>query len=200
MRDHELNAESIFGEGIIGHRIFYRYPISLRFELEKGSTHIHRFTESFSRARAIMGDLLVHALDLRVTLLFHSERVRLIARQLRDLEIPIPKQRRLEKVVLEGDEPGRTLTVSIDKISLNSLCFASCGTELGVRPRLSADAFIWSASLGVIAHPYDDRGMDVAATRADLLHELLEKRVDWLLDYDLDEMRNRFPGFIVPSG
>jgi hypothetical protein len=62
--------------------------------------------------------------------------------------------------------------------------------ELGVRPAIWWDLYIFDINLGVLIHPYDDRGLDVVGPNQEAIRKLYTENNEWLLDYDLEKMRS----------
>lgn len=57
---------------------------------------------------------------------------------------------------------------------------------------LSSAVFFFDTKRQILFHPYDDRGLDVAAERPDAIRFLYEECKNWLLEYDLERMRQIF--------
>ena len=53
---------------------------------------------------------------------------------------------------------------------------------------------LFNLDLGIMINPYDDRGMDVLGPNRDLLKMIYNKRNDWLLDYDREQMDAYYKG------
>lgn len=70
--------------------------------------------------------------------------------------------------------------------------WGTMANKLGVRPSSCFQLYGYNIDLGVMLHPYDDRGMDVYGPNRDKISGLYAGRRDWLLDYDLTEMNRRY--------
>ncbi len=68
--------------------------------------------------------------------------------------------------------------------------WAAVANEMAVTPRLTplAHSYIMDLERGMVLHVYDDRGMDLAATRPELLRPCYEQLNGWLLDHDRARM------------
>ncbi|SDZ27189.1 DUF3885 domain-containing protein [Thermoactinomyces sp. DSM 45892] len=54
------------------------------------------------------------------------------------------------------------------------------------------DSYLINLNRGLIFYFYDDRGMDIVATRKDVLAEIYTKYSDWILEYDRKKIGNLF--------
>jgi len=61
-----------------------------------------------------------------------------------------------------------------------------------VEPKASVTTYLIEPKHRVMLHVYDDRGMDVAAIRADALTATYVAFDRWLLDYDRPRMAKAF--------
>ncbi|MFA0040090.1 DUF3885 domain-containing protein [Vibrio chagasii] len=64
--------------------------------------------------------------------------------------------------------------------------------ELGIRPSYWLDVYIFDLELGVLAHPYDDRGMDLVGGNKFMLSRIYKQFNSWLLKYDISIMKQWF--------
>ncbi|SDZ27251.1 DUF3885 domain-containing protein [Thermoactinomyces sp. DSM 45892] len=61
-----------------------------------------------------------------------------------------------------------------------------------VNEDIYGDSYLINLNRGLIFYFYDDRGMDIVATRKDVLAELYTKYSDWILEYDRKKIDNLF--------
>lgn len=73
--------------------------------------------------------------------------------------------------------------------------WAICSKDLGIQPSAKVNAYFIDFDKQIIAHPYDDRGMDIVAIKKDALSFLYRDYYSWLLDYDLKIMQTKFQQF-----
>jgi hypothetical protein len=52
--------------------------------------------------------------------------------------------------------------------------------------------YIFDLDNGILAHPYDDRGMDVIGPNKVILKNLYETQKKFLLDHDIKQMNDYF--------
>jgi len=64
--------------------------------------------------------------------------------------------------------------------------------KLGIKPSCWFDLYIYDIELGILVHPYDDRGMDVVGTNKFMMKRIYKQYHNWLLDYDINVMREWF--------
>ena len=65
---------------------------------------------------------------------------------------------------------------------------------------LEADIYLLSPEIGILAHPYDDRGMDLIGPNTTRLKEIFDTYYSWLLSYDLDAMNQSYGSPDVING
>src|SRR5438105_4782839 len=69
-----------------------------------------------------------------------------------------------------GDELTEIFTAfELAKANLQRVLWGALAGEIGVRPSLWSEVHVFDCRQGVWAHPYDDRGMDVAGPNKALL-------------------------------
>lgn len=56
----------------------------------------------------------------------------------------------------------------------------------------NASVFLISLNEGIIFYLYDDRGLDIVSLNKQSLKPIYERFKDWLLDYDIDRMKETF--------
>lgn len=190
------------------HDVFYQFQYALRFELggEGVSTArpVKRFIQAFDRGKSVAAELFDG-----------SQAVWMLTSEYCGAE---PRRKRLKPYKCCGlkrkdfqylgaisqrgnphfdEEDGEVFrhwdAVELaDQAQLNELLWLSLGVELGIQPASSASIYFVDFPRGLVLHPYDDRGMDVAAVRKEDLSSLYYARKDWLLEYDMERMQALF--------
>lgn len=93
------------------------------------------------------------------------------------------------------DEGTRTFVAfSCGTEAVPLLLWAAAAADLGVRPRLPGRVYLADVAGGLLAHPYDDRGMDAVGPNHARLAELHRAFAPYLLDHD----RARMAAFFAP--
>jgi hypothetical protein len=59
------------------------------------------------------------------------------------------------------------------------------------KPNVQLETYILNTTKKMIFHMYDDRGLDIASSQKKSLATLYNKHENWLLDYDIETMRER---------
>jgi hypothetical protein len=72
--------------------------------------------------------------------------------------------------------------------AMHRLLWGALAPSLGIRPELVCDVYLADLERGVLAHPYDDRGMDVIGPNQALLRDLYTRFNAYLLDHDRPRM------------
>lgn len=196
----------VFGSAALEWGLFYRNVPALRFELSGGDGYVEMFTRAYDRAREILSVVFADTRELTVVL---SEvggggmRSHLSGfRALRGCGIPLPRPYAAwsETTGEEWDHEERGfLAFRCAPAMLNRLLWGALATEIGVRPRLVSHLYLADPERGILAHPYDDRGMDVIGPNHTLLRELYTRFDAYLLDYDRARMDEFFAGPRSPT-
>lgn len=184
-----------FGPGGPQWPLFYSHPPALRFELSQGGSPIRQFRAAMDRALTILAG--VFPAGGHVTAVFrhhgHSgdslfEPARGQLHALRRLGIAVPRAREIWLDPLAEPEEDAlpfvpTLAFEASAERLEELLWGALAVDLGIHPRHAASLYLFDPASGLLAHPYDDRGLDLAGPK-DALLPLYHRHRDWLLDYD----------------
>lgn len=190
------------------HAVFYKIEYALRFELggEDVSTSrpLKRFIQAFDRGKTVAAELFGG-----------SQSVWMLTSEYGGAK---PRRKRLKPYKVCGlkrmdfqhlgavsqrdnpdidDEDGELFrhwdAVELtDRDQLNEVLWLALGGELGIQPASGADIYFVDFSKGLVLHPYDDRGMDVASIYKEDLSSLYKARKDWLLEYEMERMQALF--------
>lgn len=186
---------NVFGPRALDFALFYKHEGALRFELSVGDGYINLFTSAYDRAREILGFLFRESADLVVILSYFQGEGLSVFRSLRDCGLRVPRSRIAWRGRMEGDEDPEGWTYvafRAPKEMLTPLLWGVLAEELGIRPRLVCNLHLADPARGVLAHPYDDRGMDVIGPNKALLQQLFRRFNSYLLDYDRAQMEEYF--------
>ncbi|MBM2884544.1 DUF3885 domain-containing protein [Chromobacterium phragmitis] len=186
-----------FGRNAFEHGLFYKYQDAIRFELSTEGSYMDMFLEAMSKAEQIVNDIFTFSNDLQVCISSYYSyspfELRTVLQELKDCEISIPDERDYWiSPNPEPDEPYRAFLIfSISKSDIRKLIWGAVAMDLGIKPTIRGSVYIYSLMKGVLAHPYDDRGMDIIGNTA-ILSGLYRKYNEFLLDYDREAMDASF--------
>ncbi|GLX85331.1 hypothetical protein tloyanaT_15830 [Thalassotalea loyana] len=188
-----------FGKNSFKHAIFYSNENCLRFELSAGSeykTYVSMFQASIERSTKLIETVFEKNDEISICIAFAGDSFLSSLsqfRELRNLEVKYPKTRQIYREWDEDDEWHRNyLFFNIKKSELHKFIFGKMANELGISPSYWFDIYIFDIELGVLAHPYDDRGMDLVGDNKFMLSRIYKQFNSWLLDYDIDIMKQWF--------
>ena len=191
----------VFGPDALRGGLFYHHEGALRFELSGDSGRVLMFTRAYDRARAILGRAFADSPRVVAVLSFFGEgplRAHLsVFRALRECGVRVPNSRAAWTEVLDGDEepePWTRVAFEVDADDRLRLLWGALAKDIGIRPRLRCHVYLADPERGVLAYPYDDRGMDLIGPGKALLKEIYAELDDWLLDYDRATMDAYFGG------
>ncbi len=189
----------LFGEKALSHAIFYNHENSLRFELSEGDSYIEQFQAAFQKSSRILKYAFKNSENLFVCLSFYSDSVRFldnlsVFKELQDCGISIPRDSYTTWQTHHEDDDAMRLFISypLKLGDLDKHLWGVLAQELGIRPAFQSSLYLIDFDKKIIAHPYDDRGMDIIGSNIALLTDLYRTFYDYLLDYDLDQMKKSF--------
>ncbi len=190
------------------HALFYEVDHALRFELGgenvPTSRPIKRFNQALQRACTVAEAVFKNTNDLWLLTSYYGEKSR-PQRRLKPLEICglSPKDFVHLGAVAQHDADYSAefgcgefrfwdAVQLIDKTQLQEVLWLTLGAELGIRPSLSIDVYFVDFAQNLALHPYDDRGMDLAATTKSSLQSYYQAFNGWILDFNKPEIDARF--------
>ncbi|MCZ4279374.1 DUF3885 domain-containing protein [Kiloniella laminariae] len=197
--------ENIFGEKALAYGLFYKHNIALRFELElphKGVFH-EEFLYAWERAQTIIQRVFDSESRVGVCLALESDKKSTfsIREQIYDLKctgITIPKGREYWFVLGEEDEGNEYylyrhfILYDAPCKDLKSLVWISLAKSLGIRPDINGEVYLFDLEKQILAHPYDNRGIDLISPNVDKLNPIYQDLNHLLFDYDREKMDRVF--------
>lgn len=189
----------VFGSAALEWALFYQNTPALRFELSGGGGCIEMFTRAYDRAREILSAAFADTAELTVVFAHTcggdtGERS-LVLSSIRDCGIRIPRPYATWTEGPDEDDLYRAfLAFRAGRGMMNRLLWGALATEMGIHPGLPCRVYLADVERGILAFPYDDRGMDVIGPNHSLLRELYTRFNPWLLDHDRERMDGFFAG------
>jgi hypothetical protein len=189
----------VFGPAALEWGLFYVHEPALRFELSGGGGYIEMFTRAYDRAREIVAAAFADTAELTIVLAHTcgggpAERS-LALSSIRHCGIRIPRP--YATWTEDADEDGFArvfLAFRAGREMVDRLLWGALATEMAIHPSLACRVYLADVERGVLAFPYDDRGMDVIGPNHALLGDLYTRFNPWLLDYDRERMDGFFAG------
>lgn len=189
--------------------LFYNFPVGLRFELSEGNggSPLDEVLTALRKATTICDDvfgkedkILAHLQAFAPASRFG---LRKMIRELHVAGIVIPDVRDVwleAEAEAEADEDDDensywvNCAFEVPKAKLQNLLWCAITTDFGssLSPNPHCRVYLLNTNQGIVAHPYDDRGMDVISQHTSVLAGLYENHNDLLLDYDRESMRQTF--------
>ena len=195
--------DTTFGSQALADALFYQHSPALRFQLAGGETNIAQFLQAIDRARAVLDVAFAGAGEVSVFLrvwddetpahLWQPQRLWAKAEaELRALGIAPPAPEHRVQHIAGNDAPYHSFAFPLSAAQIPKLLWGICAADLGITPSLSARLSLAAPELGVLACPYDSRGMDVTGPNVARLTQLYRQFDGWLLDYDRPRMAELF--------
>lgn len=197
-------AYQTFGRNAFAHGLFYLHEQSLRFELSIGGTFVEMFYQALSKSIEILDNAFDKQDNLYACISFYGGAGLLknlsTFRQLDSLDIKLNRssceiwqeQYSEEDEVSDNDYFRTFIIFPIGRKIMLSLLWSAVATDFNIEPRVSAHIYFFSPKLRLLAHPYDDRGMDIIGPNYDLKQSLFNDFNHYLLDYDRETMNEYF--------
>lgn len=181
----------VFGPDALRGGLFHHHEGALRFELSDGYRNVLMFTRAYDRARAILDRVFAGSSRVFAIVSLYGEvppRAHLSTfRALRACGVRLPRSRARWTDVLDGElgpEAWHRVAFEVNADDRLCLLWGALAADLGIRPRLLAPVYLADPGRGVLAYPYDDRGMDLIGPDKALLKEIYAELNAWLLDHD----------------
>lgn len=196
-----------FGIDKLEYALFYNWQYSLRFELNTSGSYVEMFTSAYNRARKLLEHTFKNSNELYVLVRFYNyspddNKQYKEMRRLKRCGFELPKQYLVDKssyICFAGEEDEHEewhheylLLIEINNCNYLAILWAICSQDLGIQPSAKVEGYFIDFQRQIIAHPYDDRGMDIVATKKEAIEFLYRDYYHWLLDYDLELMQRTF--------
>ena len=190
--------------------IFYESPIALRFETGDPTLEIFlsekQLNPIYLRSAIWRTSFLYEKIapfDTLLWVLYRTEDVttdidETIDRFCHLTHLPAPAEVYQQEVTTAREEPMTRVLLfwNLEEVSFSfqpllQEIVKSDFTGLGFR-ELSSALFFFDTKNHILFHPYDDRGADVVASDTEDIRFLYEDCKNWLLDYDMEHMKQIF--------
>ncbi len=185
--------------------LFYSYPGGLRFELSESGSPLDMVWQALAKAQPICNDLFGTTDSLVVCLRQKTKSNpfahRKTIRELRHAGIALPPGCTVWLDAVEEDdrfdedveEWWLTVAFAAPVSLLRNVLWCAFASDFGcIGPHPGCAVYLFDLSRGVMAFPYDDRGMDVVGPNHEALKTLFIKHRCTLLEHDMAEMLQTF--------
>jgi hypothetical protein len=186
----------VFGPRALRWGLFYANERALRFELSTSGGHLEQFEGAWDRGREILDVVFRETDRVAVVLSWIVERRAplghlAVFRALRECGLRVERPYDAWTETSEedwGDAERVFVAFRAGRDVIRPLLWGALAADLGIRPRLLCEVYLADVERGVLAHPYDDRGMDVIGPNRPLLRDLHTRFTAYLLDHDRPRM------------
>lgn len=177
----------------LGGGLFYRWPIGIRFEL--GIAHIpQRPMTLYEACFQPLDSSVVISQDYNGSNLSSRRRPLYSLEQSFNLRLPFDSQK------VEGkDEEEQEYRYYLQWVQQPARSFQYdqilqqvANADHTIDPAISSRVFFLNPVKALILHMYDDRGMDIIATRIETLSGLYSTFGEWILEYDRKRIDQTF--------
>ncbi len=182
--------------------LFYNFPSGLRFELSEGGSPFDQVLLALRKATAISTDVFSGQEQILVHFQYFAEaspfELRRTLRELKIAGIVFPRIKDIWSERTDADDDygeGAWVNCAFEApvAKLQNLLWCAVATDFrSIRPNPRCKIYLVNSDMGIVVHPYDDRGMDVVSRHPSALEGLYKQHYDLLLDYDMDVMQETF--------
>ncbi|BEV73735.1 MULTISPECIES: DUF3885 domain-containing protein [unclassified Paludibacterium] len=197
--------EKTFGHEACSDGLFYRFPGGLRFELSESGTSMEMVLGALWKAKAIFEFTFTPSNEVLVCLRRfmgespYSLRSALRELEIADISIPANREYWLESIAPKDRFDENTeewyayLAFELPVAKLEPLIWCAVATDFPqLHPNPHCSVYVIDIKQRLLAHPYDDRGMDIIGPNTQRLSELYAQFNSMLLDYDRSTMDKSF--------
>ena len=194
-----------FGPGACGDALFHEAPGGLRFEMSEGGAPLDQVLTALRKAAEILEFVFRGREVILICLRRHMGTGPFsLRRPLRELAlagISIPEQREIwvESVPPDDrwdedvEEWDAFVAFEFPMARLQSLLWCAFATDFGsFRPNPHCSFYLMDIERRLLAHPYDDRGMDIIGANHELLSQVYFRFNAMLLGHDRATMDKTF--------
>lgn len=183
--------------------IFYSNPGGLRFELSTGGSYLHQFFTAHKKASEICEYLFDDLKTITLCVDYFGDESPIdclsIAKTLKSIELwPTVKKEHWFIPEKEQDEDNKVpygkhyISYEISTELLDNILWSNLSSDLNIQPSPGCRLHMFDFKNQIHIWPYDDRGMDIVGPNHSLLKKLYHKFKHYLLDYEIEVMRNTF--------
>lgn len=198
--------QAAFCRDKLEHALFYNWDWGLRFELNTSGSYVEMFVSAFDRSRELLAYTFAKTKVTYLLIRFRSyDDARQQHKEMRRLKrcgFKLPEQHLFEKsshIHYEEQEDEFTeyhheylFPVKINSGNYLAVLWAVCSSDIGIHPSAKIECYFIDFERKLVAHPYDDRGMDIVAMNQQFLSYLYINYYNYLLEYDLKTMQEKF--------
>ncbi|WP_445989958.1 DUF3885 domain-containing protein [Chromobacterium haemolyticum] len=185
--------KEIFGDNCFSSAVFYKYKDSLRFEISQRDSRLNQFATAYENAKTILHSIFEKDNEVYCSLSLSGENLLPARSQIKELQhggFTIPSQRFIDYDIDEDEKIARII-FQTSKEECTKLLWMKIAHELGISPSTWLDLHIFSIENKILAHPYDERGIDVIGEKS-TLKTAFNKLHHLLINYDIEKMESSF--------
>lgn len=185
--------KEIFGDNCFSSAVFYKYKDSLRFEISQRDSRLNQFATAYENAKTILHFIFEKDTEVYCSLSLSGDSLLPTRSQIKELQhggFTIPSQRLIDYDI-DGDEKIARIIFQTSKEECTKLLWMKIAHELGISPSTWLDLHIFSIENKILAHPYDERGIDVIGEKS-TLKTAFNKLHHLLINYDIEKMESSF--------
>ncbi len=164
-----------------------------------GGSFINQFNTAYKKANEICDFIFNSSSKITVVVEYFGESSPIdclgIARELKELEV-WPKAQKQHWFTPDDDSEEisgqHCIGYEVTANCIQNILWSNIASDLGVKPSANCRIHIFDFQQKLHVFPYDDRGMDIVGPNHELLEKLYFKFKKYLLQYDIDTMKNDF--------
>ena len=197
--NYKIKTQEII-RGKYRHALFYRFPGGLRYALSEGGSPLDMALSALRKATIVCDDVFAGEESILVHLMAYAPASRFGSRtmlkELRVAGVAVPRKREVwfdKHEAGDGDEIVIHCAFEVPVAKLQNLLWCAITLDLyPLSPRPHCRVYLLNTNKGIVAHAYDDRGMDVVSLNKPALAGLYQRHHHLLHDHDMVAMRESF--------
>lgn len=196
----KITIQAIVG-GKYRHALFYRFPGGLRFALSEGGSPLDMALSALRKATTVCDDVFAGEERILVHLMAYAPAsrfgLRTMLKELRVAGVAVSREREVWFDKYEHGDADDEIVIhcafEVPVAKLQNLLWCAITLDLyPLSPRPRCRVYLLNTNKGIVAHTYDDRGMDVVSLNKPALADLYQRHHHLLCDHDMVAMRESF--------
>ncbi len=181
-----------FAKDAFGDDIFKNDNTGLRVNISASGSSKKVMLKKYNKSNEIFDELFKESGKLGVCLTFWGKSFLSNLdsfRQLKKCGVNIPKKYDIFSEYHQDVETNKLyLFFYLNKTEIHKLIWGDLGAYFEKEPSLYFDMYFFDIDLGVLAHPYDSRGIDIVGTNRYKIKAIYKKYYSWLSEYNIQKM------------
>lgn len=180
-----------FAKDAFGDNIFKNNNTGLRVDLSESGSTKKAMLKKYNKSNEVLDELFKESGKLSICLTFWGTSFlsNLYSfRQLKKCGVNIPQKYEILSEHNPDDGISKFyLFFDLNKTEIHKLIWGGLGADFGKEPSIFFGLYFFDVSSGILAHPYDSRGIDIVGTNRYKIKAIYKKFYNWLSAYNIQK-------------